>query len=179
MERKLPKPKKCKCCKEVFAPMRPIQSVCSPGCAYAEAKAQQEKKEAKVKAAKKKELMPKSEWVKLAQQVFNKFIRLRDQTKGCISCGTPLTGKYDAGHYFSQGAYPGLRFDEDNCFGQCVRCNQHLHGNISEYAIRLPARIGINEFEALKQRRGNVCKLSIPELQELINDYKTKLKQLT
>ena len=159
--------------------MRPIQSVCSPGCAYVEAKAQQEKKDAKIKAAKKKDLMPKSEWVKLAQQVFNKFIRLRDQAKPCISCEAPLNGKFDAGHYFSCGAYPGLRFDEDNVHGQCVACNQHRHGNISEYVIRLPERIGLEAYEALQSRRGQKCQYSIPELKELIESYKLKIKQLT
>lgn len=173
------KDKTCKYCKGKFKPVySTVQMVCTPLCAALLAKGQQEKKNAKLKAAKKKELMTKSDWVKALQQVFNTYVRLRDKNKTCISCETPLTGKYDAGHYFSCGAYPALRFDEDNTHGQCVRCNQHLHGNISEYSIRLPERIGAEAYEALKQRRGNVCQYSIPELKELISEYKLKLKTL-
>ena len=43
-------------------------------------------------------------------------MRLRDQEQGCISCGTPLVGKYDAGHFFSAGGHGSVRFDEDNIY---------------------------------------------------------------
>jgi hypothetical protein len=69
-----------------------------------------------------------SDHVKELQVIVNKYVRLRDKDKGCISCGTPLLGKYDAGHYYSAGGNPELRFNTDNIHGQCVYCNQHRHG---------------------------------------------------
>ncbi len=66
----------------------------------------------------------------LAQVVFNKYIRLRDKDKPCVSCDKPLGSKYDAGHYFSSGGHKAVTFDENNVHGQCVTCNQHKHGNL-------------------------------------------------
>jgi hypothetical protein len=42
----------------------------------------------------------------------------------------------------------------------------------------LPLRIGIERFEALKSRRGQVVHYSIPEIKELIETYKLKTKKL-
>lgn len=41
------KPKKCKECKSVFTPQRPLQAMCSPTCAYKRAKRKPIKKESK------------------------------------------------------------------------------------------------------------------------------------
>ena len=56
----------------------------------------------------------------------NKYIRLRDVGKECISCGTPLVaeqlgGGFDVGHYRSRGAAPHLRFYTLNIHGQCKK----------------------------------------------------------
>lgn len=174
------KKKTCKHCKEKFEPQRPLQFLCSPGCAYKYTKNQSENKLRKEVAEQKKGLLTHKDYLKMLQVVFNTYIRERDKNKGCISCGTSLINrKYDAGHYFSVGGYPNVRFDELNNHGQCVPCNQHNHGNIHEYSQRLPERIGLSEFEQLKDRaRSVVSKLSIPEIKELITSYKLKIKQL-
>jgi hypothetical protein len=46
------------------------------------------------------------------------------------------------------------------------------------YSEQLPLRIGIERFEALKSRRGQVVHYSIPEIKELIENYKLKTKKL-
>lgn len=182
MKQKVLKAKTCKCCKEKFLPHRPLAYVCSPECAWSYARKQQEEKEAKEQNDKKKVLkentQTQSDCVRIAQQVFNKYVRLRDQNQPCISCDGELRGKYDAGHYFSCGNYPALRFNEFNVFGQCVQCNQHKHGNLQEYRIRLENRIGIEMLEDLYQKRELPIKYSIPELKELIQLYKQKIKDL-
>lgn len=172
------KPKKCKNCKVEFSPYRPLQIVCSLKCTLEHNDKKQDQKKRKEKQQAKKELMTKSDWIKLTQQVFNKYIRLRDKDQPCISCDKDLTEKYDAGHYFSCGAYPNLRFEELNTHGQCVRCNQHLHGNITEYSIRLKDRIGEKAFSQLIGIRNKYQNYSIPELKELITLYKQKIKDL-
>lgn len=113
------------------------------------------------------------------QVVFNTYIRLRDEGKPCISCGCSLANrKVDASHFYSVGAYPNLRVNEDNAHSSCIPCNQHKSGNIIEYMRRLPLRIGQERFEALNKARNVPRKYSIPELKELIEYYKTKIKDL-
>ena len=132
----------------------------------------------KEKSELKEKLKTKSEWLNDFQKVFNTYIRERDYKKPCISCDKPLTGKFDAGHYFTVGAYPNIRFNEDNVHGQCVECNQHKHGNIAEYSIRLPYRIGQQRYDKLLMERNESNKLSINDIKELIFIYREKVKQL-
>lgn len=119
-----------------------------------------------------------SQWRKELQQVFNQFIRLRDQGKGCISCGKQLQGKYDAGHFYSVGSYPNLRFHESNVFGQCVSCNQHKHGNLLEYAIGIEKRIGKTKLEELKALRNDRLSMPLDDIKTAIYLYKDKIKEL-
>lgn len=88
----------------------------------------------------------------------------------------------DAGHYYSTGYYDGLRYDEDNCHGQCRACNTFLHGNLIEYQENLIKKIGIERFEKLKIRAGYYKrygnKFSRYELQMLISLYKKKIAEL-
>ena len=99
---------------------------------------------------------------RLAQKHFNSFIRRRDMNTDkvsftCISCGAvkPIS-KMHAGHFYSSGHYPILRFHEDNVNGQCHRCNRHLHGNLIGYRERLVKKIGQERMcmlEHLAQRK--------------------------
>lgn len=171
--------RKCSICKEKFEPLRStMQKTClKPSCIVAQHEIVKAKKWAKEKKARKETLMTLQDYIKACQQVFNAFIRLRDANKPCISCGRTLKGKYDAGHYYSVGAYPNLRFDEDNVHGQCTHCNMHKGGNISEYALGLPQRIGKESFEALTERRMMPRNYSIPEIKEKIEYYKSLVKK--
>lgn len=74
-----------------------------------------------------------------AIRLFNAFIRERDKDQPCISCGGAVQ---QAGHFYSAGHHNHLRFDEDNCHGQCVRCNYFLSGNLLNYRIGLEKKIG-------------------------------------
>lgn len=125
----------------------------------------------------KEKLLTKSDYLNLAQKVFNTYIRLRDKGKNCISCDKPLQNKYDAGHFFSVGAYPNLRFNENNVFGQCVHCNRDKHGNVKEYDLRLQNVISSKEYQNLLKQRNEPLKLSIDEVKDLIKYYREKIKQ--
>jgi len=79
-----------------------------------------------------------------AQKAFNRYIRARDHDEPCISCGTrnPLI-QYCAGHYFTVGGHPELRFEELNVHKQCNKnCNMELSGNIAAYRVNLVKKIG-------------------------------------
>ena len=170
---KVIKQKKCKECGSDYTPFKTTQVVCSPKCAsiLAEKKIWKEKKKIMIENTR-----TRTEWLTILQVVFNKFIRERDKNLPCISCDKPLTNKYDAGHYFSVGSYPNLRFNENNVHGQCVFCNQHKHGNHIEYGARLINRIGHFEYNKLFNARGDSLKLTLNEIQELIKVYKSKIK---
>lgn len=175
---------KCKNCKKTTNQKYGLNYLCSPECGYAYARAIQSKKASKDASEQRKrdrerlkQLKTRSEWLRDAQAVFNKFIRLRDAQKNCISCERKLGAKFDAGHYKSVGAHPELRFSEVNTNGQCVFCNQHLSGNLINYRAGLIRRIGLAEVERLEGTQLPL-KLTIPEIQELIKTYKQKCKEL-
>jgi hypothetical protein len=150
--------------------------VCSAKCAYEYQKKQKEKAWRKEKKERKEKLKTKSDWMKEAQYEFNKYIRLRDKDKDCISCGVELKGKYDAGHYYPAGSYPNLRFNPNNVHGQCVHCNQHKHGNLQEYREGLIKRIGEKKLKELDELRNGSNKYTIEDLKLIKADAKIKQK---
>lgn len=152
--------RKCKVCRAPFAPVRPLQTVCSPTCALTLARNVTEMSLAKAQAQDRKEtkvkldaMRTKPQLVKLAQTAFNAFIRARDAGKPCICCGKPLgtePNTFDAGHYRSVGSAPHMRFVEDNVFGQTKYCNNYLGGNHVEYRQGLIGRIGQHAVELIE-----------------------------
>ena len=172
------KGRRCKECKTYMESPLPSQVVCSPQCAYQYSKRQGEKKRKEKIKELKESVKTKSDYLKEVQVVFNQYIRLRDENKPCISCGKPLIGKYDAGHFYSVGSSPSLRFNENNTFGQCVHCNQHLHGNLHMYRNGIQYRITDLELMELTMEAHKPKHYSIPELIELKAYYKQKIKDL-
>ena len=79
---------------------------------------------------------------------FHKYIRKRDEGKPCISCGSYTT--LQAGHFYSAGNHPSVRFNEDNVHGQCLRCNFYLSGNLIPYRQNLIEKIGQEKFDKLE-----------------------------
>lgn len=112
--------------------------------------------------------------------VVHAAIRRRDKGKPCSSCGTGWNSDFQACHYHKAELYNALRFNEDNIHGGCVKCNIHLNGNLEEYTVRLPHRIGQDKFNELNR----LAELSLQtnhhwmphELDEIINYYKNKWK---
>lgn len=127
-----------------------------------------------------KQLKTRPEWLREAQTVFNKYIRLRDAGLPCISCGHQNDGsrQFHASHYKSVGGNPALRFDEANCHAACSICNNYLSGNLVPYRVALIKKIGQDEVDRLEGPQ-EPLKLTAEEIQELIKTYKAKVKELT
>lgn len=166
---------RCKCahvqCREWFHPSRNGQIVCSYECAaahgkiqadkarqraqqQAERKRKEEAKEGRKQLkARKLALKTRNDWKREAQNAFNRYVRLRDEGKPCISCGSApaqkLGGTMDCGHYLTRGARPWLAFNLHNTAGQCVRCNRDRAGAQKEFEAGLIGRIGPEKVEAL------------------------------
>jgi len=178
--------RKCKFCKKPASNRFGLHTFCDTECAY------QFAIEVKEKAAIKKQkefnaetrrrkvaLKSRSDWLKDLQVVFNRFIRLRDSGKPCVSCGRPDGDDHQrhASHYKSRGAHPELAFNVLNCHASCATCNNFLSGNLVPYRIELINRIGLDKVEWLEGGH-EPLKLTIDEIKILIAEYKTKIKQL-
>lgn len=169
---------RCKHCKQKFEPIKFLQKYClNDECVRVWVESEKEKAWKKTKAKAKQDLMTLSDYLKLTQQVFNKYIRLRDKNQLCISCQKPPK-KQNAGHYFSSGGHSNVRFDEDNVHLQCEHCNTFLSGNLLNYQIEIEKRIGADKLIELQAKAHIVKKWSIDELKELIKEYKNKIKEL-
>lgn len=175
---------KCPVCKQPAELRINLKLFCSYDCAAKWGKSQAEKSKAKKQADQRKVdrekmkcLKTRSEWLKDLQVVFNRFIRLRDSGLPCISCGRDTGAKMNAGHYLSVGAHPELRFDESNCHRQCEHCNSFKSGNQAQYRPRLIAKIGQAEVDRLEGPQGPI-KLTIEQIQQLIVEYKNKIKEM-
>lgn len=183
------KPKKCKACKGLFTPSKPMQAACSIPCAQEIARLKREKAEKsqkKVERAQDKvrreKLKTRGEWMKEAQAAFNSFVRARDREARhpCISSGRDLDwsgNAVDAGHFRSVGSAPNLRFVESNCHAQSKHDNQYLGGNAIEYRKGLIARIGQEAVDVLESDN-KPRKYTIEGLKEIKKTYSAKAREI-
>jgi hypothetical protein len=170
---------RCKNCREKFEPIRWNHKYClKDECVRAFVAEAREKQWKQTKTRMKENLKTTSDWLKEAQVVFNKYIRERDKNKPCISCGSKLGDKFDAGHFWSSGGHKAVTFNEDNVHGQCVACNQWKHGNLLEYQIGIEKRIGAQRLLELHEKAHVTRKYTPDELKYLIHTYKEKIKIL-
>jgi hypothetical protein len=172
------KTRKCKYCRQPFEPSVFLQKNCfDPNCVTEWINEVKQKNWQKKKAKLKLDLMTVQDYIKLTQQVFNKYIRLRDAGNLCISCQKkPL--KENAGHFYNANNHWSVRFDERNTNLQCEHCNTFLSGNLIYYRENLLKKIGIEEFENLSAEAMKTRKYTIEELKEIIATYKKKCKEL-
>jgi hypothetical protein len=90
-----------------------------------------------------------------ARKSFQKWIRLRDKDKPCISCGNNADLE-DGGHFYKAEVYSGLIFNENNCHKQCRKCNRFMNGNELNYRKGLIVRYGIDYVTNLD----NICNIN-------------------
>lgn len=159
-----------------------MQTTCSFYCAIDLGKKRARQKARKVAYKRKKEFNEgdKSYWKKKAREWLHKWIRdVRDADQPCISCGKVFgkDEKADAGHFHSDGGHSFLRYHEWNIHKQCVRCNQHLSGNIKEYVKRLPDRIGQEAFDWMDEHQNDLKSWTLDELKAIANKYKFLYKE--
>ncbi len=94
--------------------------------------------------------------IKLATTHFNRFIRERDTDDNgfgrCISSGQPLripSKNAHAGHFYSGGKFPELKFNEYNVNLQGKSDNYFNGGNQLEYRKNLIKKWGLEVVEEL------------------------------
>jgi hypothetical protein len=171
------KSKKCKNCGHKFQVVQFNQKFCfNPECLSVWVHSERQKEWKKRKAKLKKELLTVQDWIKIAQQTFNKWINARDYGLPCISCQKPITGRVNASHYFNANNHWNVRFDPENVHSSCVQCNQFLSGNLNEYRRHLITKIGQKQFDELEERAKKTRKFTIDELKKITEAHKILLK---
>ena len=131
--------------------------------------------------------------VKVADEAFSKYVRLRDSDHigdswvgTCITCSKNGTvawlddGKlrfvsgWDAGHFIQRGAKI-TRFDEENVNLQCAfHCNKMKSGNLEKYKPALDIKYGEGTWRKLSEtaQANQYYKFNKPQLLEIIHDAK-------
>ena len=165
--------KKCRC-GNIFKQTNTLQKICIT-CAIKKAKVKEKKEKRKEIRETKEKLKTRSQWLKEAQTAFNKYVRLRDNGKPCVSCDKPDNGQHQrhASHYRSVGACSNLRFNLNNCFASCMQCNSHKAGNVVEYRIRLVKKLGTEKVEWLESQN-QITSYEIDYLKRLKRIFVTK-----
>lgn len=125
--------------------------------------------------------MPRKPTVKSLKKklddIFSKYIRRRDHGI-CFSCGkTKHWKEQQAGHYIKRSRNI-TRYDERNVHCQCVKCNMFDGGNYPEYTKALIGRYGHDIIDYLVDKSKEDKQFTVEELQELIDIYSKKLKEL-
>jgi hypothetical protein len=177
-KKKYLKPKKCRVCTYSFIPRATTQVVCCPACALELNKINKSKAYDKKTRELKAGIKTRADYTNEAQVSFNKYVRIRDNSDPCISCGRYHSGRYDAGHYQSVGAFPELRFNLWNVHKQCHwSCNIKKSGNQIQYRKRLIKKIGIKRVEWIESHH-DPKKYSISDLKRIKRLFDKKYKIL-
>jgi hypothetical protein len=178
------KPKLCKICKTKYTPTKPLQQVCDYKCSIEYSKihlskvkmteANQKRKENKAKL---KDLENLSYWKKILQAQVNLIVRLIDKGCNCISSGRPYREDDQAGHMYSVGSTPALRYNLLNLWSQSIRDNMHNSGNLLNYREML---VKLNIIDLIEEQRLKypTLKVSIEEIKEAIQNAKSVILEL-
>ena len=118
----------------------------------------------------------RSKLIKKLDVVFSKYVRLSNADKNgfctCVTCNRKYHWKeIQAGHFMSRKHY-ATRWNEDNVKPQCLGCNMYRQGEQYKYSIFLGLELANDLY--LKSRE--VVKFSTADIEQMIDDYTTKLK---
>lgn len=167
--------RKCKYCLERYTPKYSTTEPCPKyECRLQHLEANVTKINRANKATAKDSIKSYAQRLGEAKKVFQKWIRLRDKDKPCISCGSISSTVWDGGHFKKAELYSGVIFHEYNVNIQCGKCNRFLGGNELNYRTGLIAKIGeqaVLNLEHLAEM-SRMKKYTNEELEEIKIKYK-------
>jgi hypothetical protein len=101
--------------------------------------------------------MKQSKYKKL-DDLFSKYVRLRDSVDGycrCCTCGKTLPIKQmQCGHFMSR-RHLATRWEEKNTGVQCVSCNIFNQGRQFAFGLYLDARYGVGTSDQMRIKSKN------------------------
>lgn len=141
------KPKRCRNCNAEFYPRNSLQKACSYKCAVILGRVNQAKRE-KREWKKKNELSENK--TKLQAEV-NKIVRLIDNGQPCLAKGN-YPSQMHAGHIFSRGSSPEIRYNLHNIHRQSAQSN-HFQNEDGLLRAKLKQEYGERYFEFIEGLR--------------------------
>jgi hypothetical protein len=96
----------------------------------------------------------------------------------CITCGKRYHFKMlQAGHFVS-GRHNGNLYSERGVHAQCYNCNINLKGNSLVYRRKIIEMYGEGSDLELEKEADLIIQFKEFEIEEKINEYKTRIKKL-
>lgn len=122
--------------------------------------------------------------MKKADTIFSEYVRYRDASEfgmvKCCTCGKEYHwNELDCGHYLSRRKLI-VRFSEFNTGPQCKICNndQSTAGEQLKFLYYLESKYGVKTIDLMDEVSNQTVINSRVFIEENIELYKTKLKQL-
>jgi ribosomal protein L37AE/L43A len=175
---------KCRFCKKDYVKTNPMFTWCSNDCAFELSKIimDKQKRQALIKQRQntkieKEKLKTKGNYIKELQTVFNRLIRLIDKDQPCIARNyksDERSNMWDAGHLYSTGSVPALRFWAHNVHKQSKASNRDKGGDPMLYQENLVIRYGQKYLQNLVIARKLFIKMNWSKEQL----YKSKIECL-
>lgn len=117
----------------------------------------------------------RSQLIGWADKFFSLYIRTRGgdgMYNSCYTCKRRFKiTELQCGHYMRRD-YFMTRWNEMNCNPQCNECNVEKHGNLEIYRALLVIDYGLTAVEGLEQLARRSGKITIMDIQEVIDKYK-------
>lgn len=131
---------------------------------------------------KKQKKPTKSKLKKVLWKIFSEYIRRRDANLDgyceCVTCDAVKPWKeMQAGHFIS-GRRNSIIYEESNVHAQCFRCNIFGHGEQLKYRDHIVEKYGEAEVVRLRSLNEKSVKFTIQDYERMIEEFKTKLKEL-
>jgi hypothetical protein len=178
---------RCLNCKSKFTPTYFLAKFCNDekcldaSIQYARAKVKQNASKVwqKEKQTLKTALKTLTDWNNDLQKEVNLIVRLIDKGHPCISSQRPLNKSADAGHLYSRGSNPQIRFHLFNIFAQSVHDNQWKSGNVLDFVNGIELIFGIEIKDYCLSLKGlKETKLTVDDLKEKISIARSIVKWL-
>lgn len=118
-----------------------------------------------------------------AWNLLSKIIRLKysddNGNCSCVSCGTTKHwSELQAGHFIPKSSGNSVYFLEENIHPQCVSCNIFKAGNLTEYTLFMIDTYGRGMVDELHEIKNEKLKITINDYENMIEEYKGRLKIL-
>ena len=118
----------------------------------------------------------KSWYKKKIDEVFSQLIR--KERPACQRCGTPNNLQHS---HIRGRAYMATRWDRENAFSLCYGC--HLfwwhRADCVEVEEWMFTKINKDQYNRIREKSLSYCKFSMSDLKEMLEGFKTELKQLS
>ena len=119
--------------------------------------------------------------VKKLDTIFSLYIRLRASNNEIVTCFTCNKNqhykKFQCGHFQSR-RHISTRWDEINCQVQCAGCNTYRGGEQFIFGKNLDVKYGSGTAEKLHFKSKKILKLSIKDIEQLINKYNSLVESI-